>query len=367
MNRRRPYHFVHPLRGCGNTRGDAHPYQAPVPVGTWWAGDLRPCRAFAPNGDEGRNNQHLGARHVSATPPRWEDYGHTVFTAPLPQCADATITLHSPFSILNSSFSHTFSAKEKDVETGLSYFGARYYSSDLSIWLSVDPMSAKYPSLSPYTYCADNPVKLVDPNGEAWDIDGYKYNPGQNCPDDVSESARDKWNTMNEIYKTKIGKTVIDLLNGGDCLYHVSSDIKSDGKGGFSSKDKTIYLNGNDREVGTTAHEIFHAYQDYKNRSESSIFNEVEANLFSFSVLFQQCEAEGDCIITPKHSPLVNGEPSENSSKEYEQYFGDASYLLLGNFNREKFNNVVSGFLEYSKQNANGKYSNGYKQGGGCL
>ena len=61
---------------------------------------------------------------------------------------------------------YTFSAKEKDSETGLSYFGARYYSSDLSIWLSVDPMSDKYPSLSPYVYCADNPVKLVDPNGE---------------------------------------------------------------------------------------------------------------------------------------------------------------------------------------------------------
>ena len=60
---------------------------------------------------------------------------------------------------------HPFSAKEKDAETGYSYFGSRYYSSDLSIWLSVDPMSDKYPSLSPYTYCANNPVKLVDPNG----------------------------------------------------------------------------------------------------------------------------------------------------------------------------------------------------------
>ena len=61
---------------------------------------------------------------------------------------------------------YTFSAKEKDSETGLSYFGSRYYSSDLSIWLSVDPMSDKYPSLSPYTYCANNPVRVVDPDGE---------------------------------------------------------------------------------------------------------------------------------------------------------------------------------------------------------
>ena len=70
--------------------------------------------------------------------------------------------------ITDFSARHTFSAKERDPETGLSYFGARYYSSDLSIWLSVDPMSAKYPSLSPYVYCANNPVKLVDPNGEDW-------------------------------------------------------------------------------------------------------------------------------------------------------------------------------------------------------
>ena len=70
---------------------------------------------------------------------------------------------------------HAFSSKERDVETGLSYFGARYYSSDLSIWLSVDPMVDKYPSLSPYVYCANNPVKLVDPNGEEWEVNESGY------------------------------------------------------------------------------------------------------------------------------------------------------------------------------------------------
>ena len=60
---------------------------------------------------------------------------------------------------------YTFSGKERDAESGLNYFGARYYNSDLSIWLSVDPMVDKYPNLSPYTYCAGNPVRLVDPDG----------------------------------------------------------------------------------------------------------------------------------------------------------------------------------------------------------
>jgi len=58
-----------------------------------------------------------------------------------------------------------YTAKELDNETSYTYFGARYYDSELSGWLSVDPMSDKYPSLSPYCYSADNPVVLVDPNG----------------------------------------------------------------------------------------------------------------------------------------------------------------------------------------------------------
>ena len=59
--------------------------------------------------------------------------------------------------------------KERDSETGFSYFGARYYDSDiLTGWLSVDPLADKYPNISPYAYCAWNPIRLVDPDGEDW-------------------------------------------------------------------------------------------------------------------------------------------------------------------------------------------------------
>jgi RHS repeat-associated protein len=63
---------------------------------------------------------------------------------------------------------YMFSAKEKDEETGYSYFGARYLASDFSIWLSVDPLSDKYPNISPFAYCAWNPIMLVDPDGRDW-------------------------------------------------------------------------------------------------------------------------------------------------------------------------------------------------------
>ncbi len=70
----------------------------------------------------------------------------------------------------------TFTGKERDSETGFSYFGARYYDSDLSgLFLSVDPMSDKYPNISPYAYCAWNPLKLVDPDGNEFSDIMEKY------------------------------------------------------------------------------------------------------------------------------------------------------------------------------------------------
>jgi len=47
----------------------------------------------------------------------------------------------------------------------LYYYGARYLDPTGAMWLSVDPMWEKYAGMSPYNYCAGNPVKMVDPDG----------------------------------------------------------------------------------------------------------------------------------------------------------------------------------------------------------
>ena len=57
---------------------------------------------------------------------------------------------------------YLFNAKEFDEETGLYYYGARYYDPRLSLWTSVDPLSGIAPNYSGYRYCFDNPTKFVD-------------------------------------------------------------------------------------------------------------------------------------------------------------------------------------------------------------
>ena len=60
---------------------------------------------------------------------------------------------------------YLFNAKEFDEETGLYYYGARYYDPHISLWITTDPIKNKYPNISSYCYTANNPVRFIDPDG----------------------------------------------------------------------------------------------------------------------------------------------------------------------------------------------------------
>ena len=60
---------------------------------------------------------------------------------------------------------YLFNAKEFDEETGLYYYGARYYDSRLSLWISTDALQEKYPQHTSYLYVGSNPVNAIDPDG----------------------------------------------------------------------------------------------------------------------------------------------------------------------------------------------------------
>jgi len=66
----------------------------------------------------------------------------------------------------NWSTPYKFNGKEQDEETGLYYYGARYYDSRTSVWLSMDPKAEEKPWISPYAYCSDNPLNRIDPDGK---------------------------------------------------------------------------------------------------------------------------------------------------------------------------------------------------------
>ena len=145
-------------------------------------------------------------------------------------------------------------------ETGFSYFGARYYDSDLSgLFLSVDPMADKYPSISPYAYCAWNPLKLVDPNGrKIWIVgdDGntYQYKEGglytaDNEKYDGDDAFVNKiGDCLTNMASTTEGGVVISQLEASEDNYtykNIASSNPNAG-GGFVGENREFRLKGAD-------------------------------------------------------------------------------------------------------------------------
>jgi len=69
-------------------------------------------------------------------------------------------------------YAYPFTGKERDSESGLDYFGARYYASSMGRWLSPDKPFADQHAQNPqswnlYAYARNNPLTVFDPNGEA--------------------------------------------------------------------------------------------------------------------------------------------------------------------------------------------------------
>ena len=61
-----------------------------------------------------------------------------------------------------------FTAKSEDFETGLTYFGARYYNAEVGRFYAIDPAGfdpGNIHSLNRYAYANNNPYKYVDPDG----------------------------------------------------------------------------------------------------------------------------------------------------------------------------------------------------------
>jgi len=64
--------------------------------------------------------------------------------------------LHEPYG---------FTQKERDRESGLDYFGKRFYAASIGRWLSTDPMQEQGGSLNLYGYARQNPLRYLDPDG----------------------------------------------------------------------------------------------------------------------------------------------------------------------------------------------------------
>ncbi|WMJ75339.1 SpvB/TcaC N-terminal domain-containing protein [Cytophagaceae bacterium ABcell3] len=100
---------------------------------------------------------------------------------------------------------YRFCGKEKDEESGLYYYGMRYYNAWTCRFVSVDPLAEETINFSPYTYANCNPVMMNDPTGGkaegTGDGDG---DPPANDPQTHSVQEGDTLSGLAEKYGTTV-------------------------------------------------------------------------------------------------------------------------------------------------------------------
>ena len=207
---------------------------------------------------------------------------------------------------------HKFTGKERDEETNYDYFGARYYWSAAKHWLSVDPLSDKYPGISPYAYCGWNPINYIDPDGKKIVIGIWYGRLFANLGFDNFESK-----VMSQLQKLKCMdpelNAMITGLENSPMTFHITYD--SNKRNYYNRNTKTIgYDPENDtRRNGEVrppeaalVHELGHAENDMNNATINTNVDTGGKN--------------GANELDQKNLNEINSIYYENIVREYEGY-----------------------------------------------
>ena len=182
---------------------------------------------------------------------------------------------------------YKYNGKEFDELHGLNTYdyGARQYAPLLPLWDRVDPLAEKYYGVSPYAYCANNPVIFVDPDGRKFDFSKMTKGEYQSYLGQINplREASPLFNTMytslensKETYFISFGKVTSVVKGGREIDGHFVMDEKGGGSIVFN-RDKLDAISHT-----VFAEELFHAYQhDNRDGYAQGEFNrEFEAKTF---------------------------------------------------------------------------------------
>ena len=152
------------------------------------------------------------------------------------------------------SCAYQFTGKERDTESGLDYFGARFDSSSLGRFMTTDPIAGQVSnpqSLNLYSYVRNNPLTLIDPTGMIviWSDSDKKCKEGETvCRTNAQRAYEDRLKQLRESKDKKEhaqgDKLTRDYerLQGSNAIFEVTKDRSS---GSSSNNTGDITYDGN--------------------------------------------------------------------------------------------------------------------------
>ena len=266
-----------------------------------------------------------------------------------------------------------YSGKEEqgaiDSSLPLIDYGARMYDPVIARWMSVDPLAEKYYSMTPYGYCAGNPVNMIDLDGQKIKIQesneankysfiDYSLGMDYNGDNPFTKMMTDYLNAVYENGGEKVLKElsetgwVITIINETGNKVAPFLGITKTGKGVIWAGALSNESFDTSLGVEAIAHEVFHALQQLKGQGGASVFNEVEAFAFGSIIYNNYTRSLGTMFQNS-----ISGTGSE-TSPQGEKYAEAFSRITSSRTNyAENLNDAMTFFLEGSRVNMTGLYN----------
>jgi RHS repeat-associated protein len=228
-------------------------------------------------------------------------------------------------------------AKEEQVFGGLDLgkvdFGARQYDPFIAGWTTIDPMADKYGSMSPYSYCAGNPVNMVDFDGRIPRIYIQRKGLGHVfvTTGEGNNTTVYTYGRYGALYKffgsitsgslTPFGEGVLGILKGKDAANYLESVLNKD------NFDVFEFVNGDDSQINDYFSQRIQGCDTPSNPQKITYHNDLYHVIDIYDLLFNNCVTttrsaveKGDVQIDSNTSiPIVFAKGLSNQSMKDSQ------------------------------------------------
>jgi hypothetical protein len=194
---------------------------------------------------------------------------------------------------------YRYNGKESLEIFGIPYsdYGARLYDSNIGRWLQTDPLASDYPNIGPYTFCANNPMNVIDPNG----MDIYRFDKITGelilhtiTDDEFDQIGRFAYDKDSDTYKLKTDKNG----NAKILIDNIQKGILSDGLN-LKTNSNIINVNGKDDSFISGFENFIVQFSDmigreisgyYFNGNESGRINEIYIGRYENNTYNESCK-----------------------------------------------------------------------------
>ena len=252
---------------------------------------------------------------------------------------------------------YKYNGKELDRTNGLDWYdyGARWYNG--ISWMTPDPLAEKYYDTSPYVYCANNPIRFIDPTGmffgDYYDKDGkFLYSDKEKDNFIYVVDGGQSYKLPYDKNKFLITANIIkheSMDNAEEALWiaHTANNAKDNRAIDYRNKNNSLYDQLMDQNYSTTP-----ASARLPISSENNSSVNMGARAAVIDVLMGGQDPTGGAVLWDGVDFMQKG-LNHNKFKEYKSV----------TINQEAFNDYQKGIAGYSsKIKVNPLFEEGWKE-----